>query len=87
MRVHPPQKSRVRRCAFARLKMGDPQMRVRPPENGGSGGAPLPAPKWRIRRCAFARPKMDDLQVRVRPLKNPRIWECVFAGRQATRMG
>ena len=48
-------------CVFARPETQDPQVRVRPPDNGGSAGGRLPARKWRIRRCAFARPKMEDL--------------------------
>ena len=64
--------------------MKDLQMRVRPPENGGSpgddrppenvrfAGARSPARKWGIRRSAFARPKTEESQVRVRRPENAR---------------
>ena len=62
MRVSPPEnggsEGATRSCAFARAKMEEPQVRVRPAENGG------------FLNCAFARPKMKDPQVRVHPPEN-----------------
>ena len=63
-------KWRIRRCAFARPTMEDPQVHGRPPENGKSAGARLSAREWRIHRCVFARREMEDPQVRVRPPEN-----------------
>ena len=45
VRVPPPKKPSMRRCAFARPEMEDLQMRVRPLENGGSPGERSPALK------------------------------------------
>ena len=41
----PAEKLRICRCAFARLKMEDPQVHVPPLKNGGSAGARSPAGK------------------------------------------